>query len=88
MKTDNYTKFVLTIIAACLLFLSAKELKIISTANADSVNLKTGYGVVPLNEDGSINVRLQSSGVVDVRLRGIDEATNLSWEAIKVKVVQ
>jgi hypothetical protein len=26
----------------------------------------------------------QSGGVVDVRIRGIDEASNLRWEAIRV----
>ncbi|WP_158499847.1 hypothetical protein [Sphingobacterium paucimobilis] len=82
----------MTIIAICLLVIAFKDVKFFPDAHAanSSSNLplknNTNYGLVPINEDGSINVRLHSNDVVDVRLRGIDEASNLRWEAIKVEV--
>jgi len=80
MKTDKYTKIVLTVIAFVL---TANLIKgSLTPAIADGKH----YATVPLNPDGSITVKLVQSEVVDVRLRGIDEASNLRWEAIKVKV--
>lgn len=90
MKTDTYTKFILTLIAICLLIIVMKEINFFSAAYANNTEKKqdftNNYGLVPLNEDGSINVRLNYGDYIDVRLRGIDEAPNLRWEAIKVKV--
>jgi len=90
MKTDLYTKTILTVIAICLSIIVLKEVSFIPNANASTVDNKTilnkNYGFVPLNSDGSINVRLSSDEVIDVRLRGIDEASSLRWEAIKVKI--
>lgn len=90
MKTDTYTKIVLTVIAICLSIIVLKEVNIFPVAYANAPETKfepsKNYGLVPLNEDGSINVRLNYGDVVDVRLRGIDEAPNLRWEAINVKV--
>lgn len=86
MKTDAYTKIVLTIIALCLLVLVFKGVDLAPEAYASGannntpLNNKTNYGLVPINEDGTINVRLNTNQVVDVRLRGIDEAPNLRWE--------
>jgi len=92
MKIDNFTKIVLTVIALNLTIISIKNLDIMPKAYANEpakgLNLENNsiYGMVPLNEDGSINVKLQYGEVVDVRLRGIDEASSLRWEAIPVKV--
>lgn len=88
MKTDTYTKSVLTIIAISLFLLVMKEFEIIPKAYAGSnANLiKSGYGLVPLNIDGSVNVKVNPDQVIDVRIRGIDEAPSLNWEAIKVKI--
>lgn len=83
MKTDNYTKGVLTVIAVSLLLIVSKEFKLIPSANAAEPQSK--FATVPLNQDGSINVRIAADEIVDVQLRGIDEASNLRWEAIKVK---
>ena len=64
MKNDFYTKAVLTVIAMCLIILVLKEVEIIPKAHADipAVNSadKLNYGLVPVNPDGSINVRITS----------------------------
>ncbi len=82
MKTDLYTKIILTIIA---IFLAADFLKS-SSSPAMANNVK--YATVPLNADGSINVKISQTDILDVRLRGIDESPSLNWEPIKVKVEQ
>ena len=90
MKTDNYTKGVLTLIAFFLMIIAMKGVDLLPTANAsnktDNIPAFKNYGLIPVNDDGSINVKFNQNQVVDVRLRGIDEASNLRWEAIKVKV--
>ena len=92
MKTDFYTKSVLTVIAICLTIIILKEVSIIpeayATSNEMPILMSKNYGLVPLNEDGSINVRLNYGDIIDVRLRGIDEASHLRWEAINVKVAE
>ena len=64
MKTDFYTKTVLTVIALCLTIIVLKQVDIIPKAYAGSpeTNLKPymNYGLVPLNEDGSIDVKIIS----------------------------
>lgn len=90
MKTDVYTKTVLTVIAGCLLALVMKNTSVVTEARAGHPTgfhpADSNYALVPVNDDGSINVRMANEGVVDVRIRGIDEASNLRWEAINVRV--
>ena len=89
MKIDTYTKAVLTVIAICLSILTFKDINLFPKAHAHNSPPKTenlNYGLVPINADGSINVRLSTDQVVDVRLRGIDEAPTLRWEAINVRI--
>lgn len=92
MKTDFYTKVLLTIIAICLSIITLKGVGIFPTASANSSSsinsMPRNYGMIPINEDGSINVHLVGEDVLDVRLRGIDEASYLNWEAIKVKITE
>lgn len=90
-KIDIYTKGVLTLIAACLTILTVKQLDLFPKAYASETNSSltipnANYGIVPLNEDGSINVKLTAGDVVDVQIRGINESPSLYWEAIKVKI--
>ncbi len=70
MKTDFYTKAVLTVIAVCLIILVLKEVEIIPKAHADTPALHQGervnYGLVPVNPDGSINVKITSSSELRV----------------------
>ncbi|MES2447310.1 MAG: hypothetical protein V4546_09020 [Bacteroidota bacterium] len=90
MNKNNYLKIILTVIAVNLTLITFASLGLIPSANAGNGNelnsSKQQYGVVPINKDGSITVKFSPEEVVDVRLRGIDEASSLRWEAIKVKV--
>jgi len=78
MKTDIYTKVVLTIIAICLSVLVFKDINIIpqvqaspSDSNIGSASLNN-YTMIPVNEDGSINVHLSATETLDVNIREID----------------
>lgn len=84
MKTDRYTKTVLTIIAACLVINVLNKIDIIPKAHAGNANnsittpINTNYAVVPINDDGSINVTLKSSEVMDVNLVRINTNDDLN----------
>ena len=76
MNTDRYTKIVLTVIAFCLVVNTLDKLDIMPKAYANAptpANLplpaETKYGLVPLNADGSINVKTVSP--MDVNITGI-----------------
>lgn len=89
-KPDLYTKAVLTVIALCLMVLVADKVNFIPPAVAhppfsQPSTSHAAYGLVPINKDGSITVKLQADEVVDVRLRGIDQYPTFRWESIKVK---
>ena len=80
MKTDKYTKILLTVIAICLINLSFKGVSLFPKAYAGSPETKEiQYGLVPLNEDGSITVRLSNHEEIDVNIRGIN-----TWDEMKV----
>lgn len=90
MKSNIYLKFILTVIAINLTVLTAKELNLVSTANAADVPAKPGknginYGFIPVNEDGTINVRVKNTEAMDVEIIGIKRLFTHQWEAIKVK---
>lgn len=77
MNTDRYTKIILTIIAFCLVVNTLDKLDIMpkAYANAPTPNMTptspeiAKYGLVPLNEDGSINVKTISP--MDVNITGV-----------------
>ena len=74
MKTDLYTKTVLTIIAACLMVLALKEVKLIPEAAAAAPArpaANQAYGLVPVNADGSVSVRFQTAEATPVNVVGI-----------------
>ncbi len=82
MKTDLYTKAVLTIIAVCLTILVFKQFNIIPNAYAEipKNNLPVGnnYGLVPLNSDGSIDVNIKSNAsAIDVNIVDISTSDEL-----------
>lgn len=65
MKTDFYTKTILTIIAVCLVVIVARGLDIIPNAKAAETELRGQEQALNLydlrpNSDGSINVRVIS----------------------------
>lgn len=68
MKTDVYTKTILTIIAIALIALVFKNGTVINEAKADKAILNR-YASIPLNDDGSINVKLVSD--MDVNIKSI-----------------
>jgi len=85
MKSNKLKNILLGIIAINLTLITLIQLSIWpSTANATDLN--ANYGLVPLNEDGSINVRLSASDVIDVN---IDEVGGgyVSYGKLKVEIV-
>ncbi|GGG34646.1 hypothetical protein GCM10011344_39280 [Dokdonia pacifica] len=77
MKTDLYTKSILTVIAVALSIIVLKDIAIIPQAHAGSTHtdipvVNSNYGLVPVNEDGSINVRLVNTEQLDVNIKNID----------------
>ncbi|MCX6294749.1 MAG: hypothetical protein NTX97_01570 [Bacteroidetes bacterium] len=68
MKTDLYTKTVLTVIALALLALVFKNFTMINEAKADKTNFNR-FASIPLNPDGSINVKMISD--MDVNIRSV-----------------
>lgn len=76
MKTDLYTKGILTVIAIALSIIVLKDISIIpeahASSNANVPSMNSNYGLIPVNEDGSINVRLVSTEQLDVNIKNID----------------
>ena len=82
MKTDFYTKAVLTVIAICLTIIALKQVDIIPNAHAEpskaTLNTNMNYGLVPLNADGSIDVNIKSnSSTMDVNIVDISTSDEL-----------
>ena len=87
MKSNKLKNIFLGIIAINLTLLTLFQLNIWpSTVNANELTSTVNYGLVPLNEDGSINVKLSASDVINVN---IDEVGGgyVSYGKLKVTVV-
>ena len=88
MKTDRYTQVVLTIIAACLLVLVLRPLALVPSAVAAAPAGGRTYGLVPVNADGSVTVRLQTGAPMKVSLVSISSAIrhpnsdDLNWDTV------
>ena len=88
MKTDRYTQVVLTIIAACLLALLLRPLALVPSAVAATPTGGRTYGLVPVNVDGSVTVRLQTGAPMKVSVVSISSAIrhpnsdDLNWDVI------
>jgi len=80
MKIDKYTKLILTIIAVNLTILTAAKLDVFPVLQAgEPLQIQNlNYGLVPLNEDGSINVRLSNSEEIDVNITDISTSDELN----------
>ncbi len=81
MKTDKYTKVILTIIAIFLGINTVEKLEIVPKAFANNPSsmfsdIETPrYGLVPLNENGLIDVNIKDISTYDelnVNIKGID----------------
>ncbi len=88
MKTDLYTKTILTIIAVCLAINVIAELEVIPTAYAtepiNSSLVSTEYKLVPVNEFETIDVRIVDINTYDelnVNVKGIS-----TTDEIKVNI--
>ncbi|MAN58382.1 MAG: hypothetical protein CMC08_00950 [Flavobacteriaceae bacterium] len=88
MKTDTYTRIVLTIIAFCLSVNLLQEIEIMPTvyaseANKDKMN-SPKYQLVPISESNTIDVRLVDINTYDelnVNLKGVD-----TYDEVKVNL--
>ena len=68
MKTDMYTKTVLTVIAAALLVIAFQNVDIFPKANASKST--SAFVSIPVNPDGSINVKMMDNMKVDISAVG------------------
>lgn len=88
MKTDSYTKAVLTVIALCLLLLTVQNLQLFPTARANpehtANSFNSHYLPVPLNADGSISVKLIPAEDINVRIKGISTSDELNINLEKI----
>ena len=68
MKTDLYTKTMLTAIAGALIVIAFQNVDLFPKANAAKTT--PGYISVPMNPDGSINVKMMDNMKVDIAAIG------------------
>lgn len=76
MKSSIYLNILLTVIAVNLSFQTLQELNIIPTAHASETEISNisepEFGLVPLNENGKIEVEFLPPDEIDVNITGID----------------
>ena len=88
MKTDFYTKFMLTIIAVCLILLTLQTIDIFPKAYAGSLNTapleKANYALVPVNPDGSINVNIKNNTPMNVNVTKISTSDDLDVNVVEI----
>jgi hypothetical protein len=78
MKGDKFTKIVLTVIAVNLTIATYKNLDILPKAYANEpfnkleLTPNINYGLIPLNEDGTISVKLSANDEIDVNTVGVN----------------
>ena len=70
----TYQNCMLTLIAACLLVIAARGVQLFPEAKANTQN---AYGLLSVNEDGSLNVRLVDQQL-DVSITDIETRDNLN----------
>ena len=77
MKSDFYTKTILTVIAICLTINVLKDFDLFPKAYAKEIVNKPNvlnaknYGLIPVNADGSIDVNIKSTEKMDVNIASI-----------------
>lgn len=77
MKSDRYTKTVLTVIALCLVIIAGKNLALFPAAQASNAD-QTNSFTLPLNADGTVDVRVVEMPDVTIDSR---------WKTVNVNVV-
>jgi len=72
MKKDTTLKVILSIIALNLTLLTIDQLDLFPKSYASENTIEAvqsnNYGLVPLNKDGSITVKLEESAVMDINI--------------------
>lgn len=89
MKTDLYTKSVLTIIAVCLSLNAVKDFDLIPSAYAadntvDPATAATDYALVPISAANTMDVRIVDINTYDelnVNLKSVD-----TYDEVKVNI--
>lgn len=88
MKTDVYTKTILTIIAICLTINVVKDSDFITSAYASEASpiteITTEYKLIPINEFETLDVRIVDINTYDelnVNIKSID-----SYDEMKVNI--
>ena len=73
MKTDRYLRVVLTVIAVCLVMLTLQNMNLIPKAQAEGpLPPISNYALVPLSEDGTVQVKIKSiNDVLDVNIQKV-----------------
>lgn len=83
MKTDLYTKTLLTVIAICLVCLvTQKDLPLLPTANAATVNQA---GIQDVRIVGVADTR-DGQPPLSVKIVGIDHWPRFRWDIVPVKM--
>ena len=84
MKTDTYTKTILTIIAICLTINVVKEFELISSAyasdNTTATEITKEYKLVPVDDFNTIDVRIVDINTYDelnVNLKSVDTSDEM-----------
>ena len=84
MKQIKYLNSILTIIAVCLILITLAVTGLIPSAKAGTATGK--YVQVPVNPDGSINVKFSTKDVLDVNIESCDRSAFYYAEPIEVKI--
>ncbi|WP_026450158.1 hypothetical protein [Aequorivita capsosiphonis] len=90
MKTDKYTKTVLTIIAICLSINVAKDFNFIPSAFANETEktpqIPDGHIIVPENQVMDVRlVNINTSDKLNVNLKGVDTYDELKVNVTKIE---
>ena len=90
MKTDTYTKTILTVIAICLTINVAKDFDIIPSAYANdsekNSQIPDGHKLVPENQVMDVRlVNINTSDKLNVNLKGIDTYNELKVNINKIE---
>ncbi len=80
MKTDYYSKCILSIIALCLIIIVIRDIDIFPKAYAKGP-ISNNYGLIPINDDGSITVRIKNTSDIDVNIKNIS-----TFDKLKVDI--
>ena len=82
MKYIKYLNAVLTVIAACLVLITLAITGIIPATSAKETNPR--FMSIPVNDDGSINVRFVQGDVMDVNIEEVGGWN--TWGRVKVDI--